>query len=182
MRRFLSPSSTIGFTQPSAFIRTKSKLATDEWYEELDATGEASARDGWGEIGLDYYYDHSPRDVQQSVFRRQLIWRAPRSCPSSFIAATRGPIACEFSSRTGVPAGLGGIFHCFTGTLDEAQHGIDMGFMVSFSANITYPKMAHLRDTRPRCRSTTFSRKPIRHFCRRSASAESATSLPLSWR
>jgi TatD DNase family protein len=43
-------------------------------------------------------------------------------------------------------SGLGGILHCFTGTLDDARRGLDMGFMISFACNVTYPKMAHLRD------------------------------------
>jgi TatD DNase family protein len=42
--------------------------------------------------------------------------------------------------------GLGGIFHCFTGTLREAQRGLEMGFLVSFAANITYPKSQPIRD------------------------------------
>ena len=43
-------------------------------------------------------------------------------------------------------SGLGGIFHCFTGTLEEAKRGLDMGFMISFAGNVTYKKMQHLRD------------------------------------
>jgi TatD DNase family protein len=43
-------------------------------------------------------------------------------------------------------SGLGGLFHCFTGNLDDAQRGIEMGFLISFAANITYPKMQPLRD------------------------------------
>ena len=54
-------------------------------------------------------------------------------------------IAWRFCGRSGA-AGLGGIFHCFTGTLREAQQGIEMGFVVSFAGNVTYPKMQLLRD------------------------------------
>ncbi|MGH9790929.1 MAG: TatD family hydrolase, partial [Candidatus Acidiferrales bacterium] len=43
-------------------------------------------------------------------------------------------------------AGLGGILHCFSGTLDEARKGIEMGFLISFAANVTYPKAQDLRD------------------------------------
>jgi TatD DNase family protein len=43
-------------------------------------------------------------------------------------------------------SGLGGIFHCFTGTLEQARCGLDMGFVISFAGNVTYPKMEHLRD------------------------------------
>ena len=44
------------------------------------------------------------------------------------------------------PSGLGGILHCFTAKLPEARRGLDMGFLVSFAGNVTYPKMQHLRD------------------------------------
>jgi TatD DNase family protein len=42
--------------------------------------------------------------------------------------------------------GLGGIFHCFAGTLEEARHAMDMGFLISFAGNVTYPKAQNLRD------------------------------------
>ncbi|MFZ0739613.1 MAG: TatD family hydrolase [Candidatus Acidiferrales bacterium] len=99
-----------------------------------------------GEIGLDYYYDHSPRDAQQRVLRRQM----------EIARATKRPIVihCRDAWRDFLTiadsdwrsTGLGGIFHCFTGTLEEARTGIEMGFMISFAANVTYPKMQPLRD------------------------------------
>ena len=45
-----------------------------------------------------------------------------------------------------VPTGLGGILHCFTGTVDHAQRGLDLGFMISFAGNITFPKAQNIRD------------------------------------
>ena len=44
------------------------------------------------------------------------------------------------------PAGLGGILHCFASTLEDARRGIDMGFLISFAGNSTYPKTQNLRD------------------------------------
>ncbi len=58
----------------------------------------------------------------------------------------RGTIASRSSKAIGSASGLGGIFHCFTGTLEEARRGIEMGFMISFAGNVTYPKTQHLRD------------------------------------
>jgi TatD DNase family protein len=43
-------------------------------------------------------------------------------------------------------SGLGGIFHCFAGTLEEARHAMEMGFLISFAGNVTYPKAQNLRD------------------------------------
>jgi TatD DNase family protein len=44
------------------------------------------------------------------------------------------------------PTGLGGILHCFSGTLEQARRGLDMGFLISFAGNSTYPKAQNLRD------------------------------------
>ncbi len=75
-------------------------------------------------------------------------WRrlARQNFRSSFTAGTRGPIAWLILEEDWRSSGLGGIFHCFTGTLEEAQHGLDMGFVVSFAGNMTYPKAQNLRD------------------------------------
>jgi len=52
----------------------------------------------------------------------------------------------EMIERDWRSSGLGGILHCFTGTLEDAKRGLDMGFMVSFAGNVTYKKMQNLRD------------------------------------
>jgi TatD DNase family protein len=100
-----------------------------------------------GEIGLDYYYDHSPRDVQQRVFRRQLEIARATKRPIVIHCREAWPDCLSILDADWSSSGLGGIFHCFTGTLEEAQKGIEMGFMISFAANVTYPKMQPLRDS-----------------------------------
>jgi TatD DNase family protein len=97
-------------------------------------------------MGLDYYYDHSPRDVQQRVFRRQLGQAREAKLPIIIHCRDAWPDCLEMMERDWRATGLGGIFHCFTGTLDDARRGLDMGFMISFAGNVTYPKMQHLRD------------------------------------
>jgi TatD DNase family protein len=124
----------------------EAKLATSAHYETLSRLARHPRFLGWGEIGLDYHYDHSPRDVQQRVFVEQL----------ELARAARKPVIlhCRDAWSDCLPAlethwrssGLGGIFHCFTGTLDDAQRGIDMGFLVSFAGNVTFPKAQTLRD------------------------------------
>lgn len=124
----------------------ESKLATEEWYEELARLAKHPRVLAWGEIGLDYFYDHSPRDVQQSVFRRQLQLARAANLPVIIHCRDAWPDCLQILKQDWRPSGLSGIFHCFTGTLAEAQQGMDMGFVISFSANITYPKMAPLRE------------------------------------
>jgi TatD DNase family protein len=124
----------------------EAKLATEEHFAKLDALARHSRVIAWGEIGLDYYYDHSPREVQQRVFRRQLDQARAAKLP--IIIHCRDAWAdCLTALEEGWrSAGLGGIFHCFTGTLEDARRGLEMGFVISFAGNVTYPKMAPLRE------------------------------------
>jgi TatD DNase family protein len=97
-------------------------------------------------MGLDYYYDHSPRDVQQEVFRRQLGQARTAKLPIVIHCRDAWADCLEMIERDWRSSGLGGILHCFTGTLEDAKRGLDMGFMVSFAGNVTYKKMQNLRD------------------------------------
>lgn len=103
---------------------------------------------GWGEIGLDYYYDNSPRDVQQRVFRRQLELALERRLP--VIIHTRDAeddtiaILREIWAEGG-GLEIGGIIHCFTGTQKLADAALEMGFHTSFSGVVTFKTAEELR-------------------------------------
>lgn len=124
----------------------EAKDATEEHFARLDELAKHPKVIGWGEMGLDYFYDHSPRQVQQNVFGRQLGQAREAKLPIIIHCRDAWPDCLEMMERDWGPTGLGGIFHCFTGTLEEARRGLDMGFMISFAGNVTYPKMQHLRD------------------------------------
>lgn len=103
---------------------------------------------GWGEIGLDYYYDNSPRDVQQTAFRRQLELAIERRLPA--IIHTRDAdddtisiLRESWFERGG--AAIGGIIHCFTGTQVLADAAVEMGFHISFSGVLTFKTAEELR-------------------------------------
>jgi TatD DNase family protein len=120
--------------------------ATEEHFEALAQLAKHPRVIAWGEMGLDYFYDHSPRDVQQRVFRRQLELAREANQPIVIHCRDAWADCLSILEKDWAPGGLGGIFHCFTARLDDARRGLDMGFMVSFACNITYPKMQHLRD------------------------------------
>ena len=97
-----------------------------------------------GEIGLDYHYDFSPRDVQRAVFRAQV--RLARESKLPVVIHTReadddtvGIIQEEGRGE------VGGIFHCFSGTERLADEALTLGFLVSFSGMVTFPKAASIR-------------------------------------
>jgi TatD DNase family protein len=100
----------------------------------------------WGEIGLDFHYDNSPREVQLDAFRKQL--RAARELDLPVIIHTReaeeetvAALKEEFSSGQ-----RRGVFHCFTGTANLARQALELGFMISFSGILTFKKAQDLRD------------------------------------
>ncbi len=100
----------------------------------------------WGEIGLDFHYDNSPRDVQMNVFRRQL--QLARDARLPVIIHTReaetetiGILKSEWDG-----AGIPGIIHCFSGSLALAQQALELGFLISFSGIVTFKKADDLRS------------------------------------
>jgi TatD DNase family protein len=96
----------------------------------------------WGEIGLDFHYDNSPRDVQVEVFKRQL--RAARECDLPVVIHTREAESETIEILRNEYDGSG-VFHCFSGSMDLAQRAIEIGFMISFSGIITFKKAEELR-------------------------------------
>lgn len=105
-----------------------------------------------GEIGLDYFYDHSPRDTQKTVFRQQMELAAVHKkpiiihCRPSDNSTNARDDTLEMIETEWAPKGLGGILHCFTGEWDHAKRAMDCGFLISFAGNITFPKAQPIRD------------------------------------
>ena len=105
-----------------------------------------------GEIGLDYYHEGAAHDVQRDGLIRQLEIAAFRKRPILIHCRPKdGAVDAwddlflvleEFWGRTG----LGGIMHCFGGGWEQARRSLNLGFLISFAGNITYPKAQPLRD------------------------------------
>ncbi len=124
------------------------KQMTPDWW----ATHERLARHprvvAIGETGLDYYYDHSPRDLQQACFARFI----------ELARAANKPVVCHIRDahddarailREQRAAELGCVIHCFTGTPEDARAYAEMGCYVSFSGIVTYKTAQPLRDAVP---------------------------------
>jgi TatD DNase family protein len=97
-----------------------------------------------GECGLDYHYDHSPRDQQREAFAAQIAIAHERAMP--LVIHTREAWDDTFAilDAEGVPART--VFHCFTGGPDEARRCLDRGAYVSFSGIVTFPGAADVRE------------------------------------
>jgi TatD DNase family protein len=119
--------------------------AAERKTKELIASGEHVV--AWGEIGLDFHYDNSPRDVQIEVFKRQL--RAARECDVPVIIHTREAEreTIEILKSDYDGASRRGVFHCFSGSKDLALRALELDFMISFSGIVTFRKAEELRET-----------------------------------
>ena len=97
-----------------------------------------------GEIGLDYYYDHSPRDVQKEVFIRQLDLARQLHKPVIIHDRDAHGDIMEIMKREG--KGLNGVFHCFSGSLEMMREVVKMGLYVSFAGPVTLKTAVNLKE------------------------------------
>src|SRR5262249_32360701 len=114
----------------------EASLYNDTLEKKLIAMTDHEKVIGWGEIGLDYHYDHSPREDQRRVFRRQLELALERGLPAIIHTREAEDDTIRILRESWVEAGgdaVGGIIHCFTGTQGLADAAIEMGFHISFS-------------------------------------------------
>lgn len=90
-----------------------------------------------GEIGLDYYYDYSPRDIQKRVFLEQLELAYTLQLPVVLhVRDAHGDMLSLLKERRGHLSG--GIVHCYSGSADSAREYMDLGFYISFAGPVTY--------------------------------------------
>jgi len=130
----------------------EANLATDADLEELEELAKRPKVIAWGEIGLDYFYDHSPREIQKQVFLKQL--EMARSAKLPIVIHCRPADGSDQAwddtfqllREHWAPGGFGGIMHCFTGNLQQMRKSLDLGFMISFSGNVTFAKAQNIRD------------------------------------
>lgn len=122
---------SVGWHPVDAIDMTEADL---KWIEELSAHPKVRAI---GEIGLDYYWDKSPKDIQQEVFRRQIrlakkvklpIIIHNREATSDIIEILKEEEASE----------VGGIMHCFSGSVETAKECLDMNFYISLGGPVTF--------------------------------------------
>ena len=99
----------------------------------------------WGEIGLDFHYDNSPRPVQMDVFRRQLYLARDANLPVIVHTREAEKETIDILKSAWAGSNLPGIIHCFSGSLGLAEKAIELGFLISFSGIVTFKKADELR-------------------------------------
>jgi TatD DNase family protein len=143
LSRILFP--TVGFHPHEAKDVTPGMLAELESQAKLDAVKAV------GEIGLDFYRDHSPHDIQRSVLDSQLAIAVRTSLPVSVHSRGAEDAVYEHLAAYAEASPLAvrglplGVMHCFGGTLEQAERYVALGLMVSIACSVTYPRSVETR-------------------------------------
>ena len=120
------------------------RMSEADW-SELDALARAPRVVGIGETGLDYHYDHSPREAQLAAYERFVeLARAVRRPVISHVRDAHDD-AARILRDAGAPE-VGGVIHCFTGGVAEARKYLDLGHHLSFSGILTFKNAQPIRE------------------------------------
>jgi TatD DNase family protein len=122
------------------------RLADEPYWDELESLAGHPKVVLWGEIGLDYYYDFSPREVQREVLRRQLRIARRRNLPVSLHCRDAWDDLMTILRQEYCGATRTGVVHSFTGTCRQALEGAALGFLISFSGIVTFKNAGSLQE------------------------------------
>lgn len=123
----------------------EAKQIGDSWYDDLRRLAQHKKVVAYGEIGLDYHYNHSPPRLQRERFREQIVLAKDLRLP--IVVHTREAQGDTIAILKEENAGdVGGVFHCFSGDSWLAKDALDLGFLLSFSGVITFQNATMLRD------------------------------------
>ena len=138
-RRALRVAESLALPVSAGIHPHEARLASEAVYDELKHLAREKRIAAIGEIGLDFHYDHSPRPVQREAFRRQV--RLAREVGLPVIVHTReaDDETADLLESEGA-AETGGVIHCFTGGLELARRALDLGFLISFSGILAFPR------------------------------------------
>ena len=144
-QRALRVAQELGFPCSAGVHPHEARLYNDDIDGELRGLARDKLIVAIGEIGLDFHYDHSPRDVQREAFRRQL--QLARDVKLPVIIHTR-----EADQETAAileqeeAEEIGGVIHCFTGTRELAERALVLGFCISFSGIVAFPRSEVIQE------------------------------------
>jgi TatD DNase family protein len=144
-RRALGVADALGFRASAGIHPHEARLATEAIYDELRGLAREGRIVAIGEIGLDFHYDHSPREQQREAFRRQV--RLAREVGQPVIIHTReaDDETASLLEEEGA-AEVGGVIHCFTGGTELARRALALGFYISFSGIVAFPRAEVIQD------------------------------------
>ena len=144
-RRAVKTAQRLGLPASAGVHPHEARLATPAVYDELRGLARDKQIVAIGEIGLDFHYDHSPREVQRDVFRAQV--RLAREASLPVIIHTREADDETAALLEAEDAGkTGGVIHCFTGGHELARRALALGFYLSFSGILAFPRSEGIQE------------------------------------
>jgi len=122
-----------------------SKDWDNSWINEIEKLAEHPKVVAIGEIGLDYFYDFSPKENQHQAFKAQLDLAIKLDLPVVIHNRDSNDDIMNYA-REYASKGLRAQFHCFAGSIDDAHELVELGYKISFTGNITFKKSDELRE------------------------------------
>lgn len=144
-RRAAETAARYGLPATAGVHPHEAKLADERVYDELRGLAREGRIVAIGEIGLDFHYDHSPRPVQREAFRRQIRLAHDVGLPVVVHTREADDETCDILEEEGAGA-AGGVIHCFTGGLALARRSLALGFCLSFSGIVAFPRAAIIQQ------------------------------------
>jgi TatD DNase family protein len=120
--------------------------ATEQTFQRLATLLRHDKVIALGETGLDYHYDFSPREVQRAVFLQQMGIARDARKPIVIHTREAWDDTLALLEQHWKPTGLGGIMHCFSGGLVDAERCLALGFHLSFGGIVTFPKATEVQE------------------------------------
>ena len=120
--------------------------ATSKTYGRLAELAKHPKVVAFGEMGLDYHYDHSPHEAQCTVFVEQMGLARDARKPIVIHTREAWSDTCALLEKHWAPYGLGGIIHCFSEGPAEAEQALAMGFHISLGGIVTFPKATKIQE------------------------------------
>lgn len=121
------------------------KGASDEVVKELLELAGISNVVAWGEIGLDFVKEYSPRDIQRKVFRKQIQMAGQVDLPIIIHDRDAHIETVEILSEEAA-GNLRGVMHCFSGDVEVAKKVLDLGLFISITGVVTFPKAEVVKE------------------------------------
>ena len=135
-RRCLALARAHGFIYAAAGVHPHEAAKAGDYLDDLTSLLKEEKVVALGEIGLDYYYDFSPRETQKKVMLEQMELAKALDMPCIFhIRDAHGDMIELFRAQKALPRG---IIHCFSGSAETAREYLRMGFFISFSGSVTF--------------------------------------------
>jgi TatD DNase family protein len=142
-RRALRVAAELGLPCSAGVHPHEARLATEAVYDELRQLAAEGRVVAIGEVGLDFHYDHSPRDVQREAFRRQVRIAKEAGLPVIIHTREGDDETAALLEDEGAPPG---VIHCVTGGHELARRALALGFSISFSGIVAFPRAEVIQE------------------------------------